>query len=213
MINYIWCGMILISFVCGLWNQCLPDVAAAVTDGVKASVDMLIGLCGIIVFWTGVLKIAEHTDLIDIMGRFLYKPLHYFFPEVPQGHPAMGEIVLVTIAAALGLNNAAIPFGMRAMEQLDTLNPRKGEATNAMCMLVTINASNIQLLPISTVAFLALYGADHPTHLLMPATIASLCSTIVGASAVSIAKRFYPEDKIVQHAHGMLDAQQGGGDD
>ena len=193
MINYIWVGMMCLSFMFGIYNNCLPEVSLGVTEGVRGSVDMLIGVFGILVFWTGLLKIAEKSGMVDSIGYAMYRPIHFLFPEVPKGHPAVGAIAMILTANAVGLDAAATPLGMKAMEELDTLNPCKGEATNAMCMLVTINASNIQLMPIATMGLLSLYGAQYPVRVLIPATIATLFSTVFGVVLVSYAKRFYPE--------------------
>ena len=196
MVNYIWFGMMLLSFLSGILNQCLPDVVVAVTDGLRASVDMMIGVFGLIVFWSGIMKIAEHSGLVQVLGQLMRKPVQLLFPEIPEHHPALGEIVMTTIAFAFGLNNAAIPLGIRAMKQLDTLNDKKGEATHAMCMLVTINASSIQLIPVSTIGMLAMCHADDPIALIVPTTIASLCSMVGGIMFVLWMKKRNPEEGI-----------------
>lgn len=195
MINYIWLGMMWLSVVSGLYNGYLPEVALAVTDGIRLAVDMLISVSGIIIFWSGLMAIAEQSGLVEGLGRLIYPLLRYLFPSIPVDHPAIGAITMVLSANALGLSNAATPLGLRAMEALSTLNDQSDEASDDMCMLVTLCASSIQLIPASTIGFLAVYGSDNPSALLFPATLATMVSTVFGIVAVRVARRMYKNKK------------------
>lgn len=189
MMNVIWLSMMWLSVFFGLWNQKIPEVTSAFTEGVRASFDTLLGISGMVLFWSGLMAIAEASGLIEKIGHAIYPVLRFLFPTVPRGHPAFGAIALVLSANALGLNNAATPLGIKAMESLATLNEEPHVASDDMCMLVTINASSIQLIPASTIAFLSLYGCDHPSALLLPATLATMMSTMVGILSVWAARR------------------------
>lgn len=178
-----------LSVTFGMMNGRLPEIALAVTEGIRSSVDMMIGISGIIIFWSGMMSIAEHSGMVERLGRIIYPLLRYLFPTIPENHPSIGAITMVLSANALGLSNAATPLGLRAMEALNTLNPNPGEASDDMCMLVTLNASSIQILPTSTIGFLAMYGCDNPASLLIPATCATLVSTTVGIMSVWVARR------------------------
>lgn len=196
MMNYIWLGMMWLSVLAAFWNNKLPEVSLAVTEGIRASMEMLIGISGIIIFWSGLMAIAEKSGLVEKLSRLIYPLLKYLFPNIPKDHPAIGAITMVVSANALGLSNAATPLGLRAMTALSTLNPNADEASDEMCMLVTLNASSLQLIPASTIGFLALYGCDNPTALIFPATFATIISTVAGVSSVLLARRFYRVKKV-----------------
>ena len=197
MINYIWLGIMWLSVIAGLWNNRLPEVALSITEGIRASMEMVIGIAGIMIFWSGLMAIAESAGLVERLGRAIYPVLKYLFPTIPKDHPSIGAITMVISANALGLNNAATPLGLRAMQALKTLSPDGDEASDEMCMLVTLNASSLQLIPASTIGFLAMYGCDNPTALLLPASLATLVSTTFGILGVWVARRFYAVKKVV----------------
>ncbi len=183
MLNYIWLGMMVISVIVGFFNGKLPAVVASVTESAKFSIQLSLGLAGVIIFWLGLMKIAEEAGLIQGLAKLLRPLLTWLFPDVPAEHPAMGAMVLNMAANLLGLTNAATPFGLKAMKALDSLNPNPGTATNAMCTFLAINTSSIQLIPASTIAFLAAGGAKEPTAIIIPVLLATSCSTIAAIFA------------------------------
>ena len=155
MMNYVWFGMMLIGVVVGVFTGRIEAVTQAAIDMAKVSVEISIGLIGIMALWLGVMKIAEESGLISLIARGLRPIMVRLFPDVPADHPAMGSIVLNMSANMLGLGNAATPLGLKAMEELQELNPDKETATNAMVMFLAINTSSVQfILPATVVALM-----------------------------------------------------------
>lgn len=177
MMNIIWLGLILASVILGAINGTIPDVAASVTTSAQFAFELVLGLIGIMALWLGLMRIAEEAGLIRVLARALRPIMTRLFPDVPSDHPAMGAMLLNIAANMLGLGNAATPFGLRAMEQLEKLNPVAGTATNAMCMFLAINTSSVQLIPATAIAYLAANGDPNPTNIIVPTLIATACST------------------------------------
>ena len=189
MLNIIWLGMILLSLVFGIINGTLPDVVNAVTDSAQQAITVSLGLLGIMVFWLGLMKIAEKSGLIKTISHIISPLLRRLFPDIPKDHESFGHITLNLAANMLGLANAATPFGIRAMEALQTLNKdNPSRASHAMCMFLAINTSSVQLIPATGIAFLAANGAHSPTDIIATAFLATLCSSIVGISGALIAR-------------------------
>ncbi len=189
MLNIIWVALIVLSIVFGAINHHIPQVVAAVTDSAKVAVDIAIGLTGIMVLWLGLLKVAEDAGLINLFARAIRPLMVRLFPEVPPDHPAMGSMLLNISANMLGIGNAATPFGLRAMDDLEKLNQHPGTATNAMCTFLAINTSSVQLIPTTAIAYLAAANATHPTDIIITSLIATTCSTIAGITAVKLLAR------------------------
>ncbi len=187
MLNIIWLGLIVLSVIFGVINGRIPDVIASVTDSAKAAVELSLGLIGIMTFWLGLMKIAEEGGLIQLLARLLRPIMQRLFPDVPRDHPAMGSMIMNITANMLGLGNAATPFGLRAMNELEKLNNQPGTATNAMCVFLAINTASIQIIPTTSIAFLAAAGASNPTDIIMTTLFATGCAVCV---AVLSAKFF-----------------------
>ncbi|MEI6871719.1 MAG: nucleoside recognition domain-containing protein [Verrucomicrobiota bacterium] len=190
MLNGLWLGLILISIFLGGFTGRLE----AVTNGAfSAAKDAITGvalpLAGMMGLWLGLLRLAERSGLVEALARTLHPVTRMLFPEVPEGHPAMGAMVLNMAANMLGLGNAATPLGLKAMRSLETLNPHPGVATNAMCTFLAINTSSIQLVPATAIAILAAQGSRQPTAILATALLASLIAAIVGITAVKLLQR------------------------
>lgn len=196
MLNIIWLLLICTSVVFGVINHQLDAVVAAVTTSAKAAFELVLGLAGIMVFWLGLMRIAETCGLVRLIAKGLRPILIRLFPEVPAEHPAMGEMVMNMSANMLGLLNASTPLGLKAMQALETLNPYPGVATNPMCMFLAINTSSIQLIPVSAIAFLAAGGAIHPTDIIASGLLASICSTIAAIVAVKMLVRLRCFNKV-----------------
>lgn len=184
MLNIIWLLLMGLAVVFGMINGRLDAVVAAVTDSAKMAFDLALGLTGIMIFWLGLMKIAEDCGLMSVISRLLRPLMTRLFPDVPAEHPAMGAMLMNMSANMLGLSNAATPLGLKAMKELETLNKIPGTATNAMCTFLAINTSSIQLIPVSTMAYLAASGATHPTDIVTSALLATSCSTIAAIIAV-----------------------------
>jgi spore maturation protein A len=186
MLNYIWFGMMAIAVAAGIYNGKIDAVTEAAIDMAKVSVEIAIGLIGIMALWLGIMKIAEASGLIRIIAKLL-KPLTIrLFPDVPADHPAIGSIVLNMSANILGLGNAATPLGLKAMEELQELNEKKDTATNAMVMFLAINTSSVQLILPATVV--ALMGAT-ASEIFITTILATTCSTIAAIVAVKFLER------------------------
>ena len=190
MLNYIWFGMMAIAVVVGTFTGRIDAVTEAAIDMAKTAVEISIGLIGIMALWLGVMKIAEESGLIRIIARALRPIMVRLFPDVPADHPAMGSIVLNMSANMLGLGNAATPLGLKAMEELQELNPNKETASNAMVMFLAINTSSVQLILPATVV--ALMGAVS-SQIFITTILATLCSTTAAIITVKLlekSKRF-----------------------
>jgi spore maturation protein A len=186
MLNYIWFAMMAIALVAGMINGRIDEVTEAAIDMAKVSVEIAIGLIGIMALWLGTLKIAEKSGLIKIIARLLKPITIRLFPEVPADHPAMGSIVLNMSANMLGLGNAATPLGLKAMQQLQELNPNKNTASNSMVMFLAINTSSVQIILPATVV--ALMGAA-ASEIFLTTILATLASTIAAVSAVKLLEK------------------------
>lgn len=190
MLNYIWLGLVLLAVLLGGFEGKLQEVTSAAFEACKTAVMMIaLPLAGVMALWLGLMKIAEKSGLVNILARALRPLLRWLFPDVPASHPAMGSMVMNMAANMLGLSNAATPLGLRAMQDLEKLNPRPGTATNAMCTFLAINTSSIQLIPATTVAILAAAGSKNPTVIIGTAFFATCCSTIAGILAVKTFER------------------------
>jgi spore maturation protein A len=150
----------------------------------KVAVELAIGLIGIMALWLGLMKIAEQAGLIAHLAKALKGVTTRLFPEVPPDHPAMGAMIMNISANMLGLGNAATPFGLKAMEELEKLNKKPGTATDAMCTFLVINTSNVQLIPATVIALRAVAGSANPTEILGPVIVATTINTIIGLIAV-----------------------------
>ena len=193
MLNYIWFGMMAIAVAAGIYNGKIDDVTDAAIDMAEVSVNIAIGLIGIMALWLGIMKIAEESGLIRIIAKGLRPLTIRLFPDVPEDHPAIGSIVLNMSANMLGLGNAATPLGLKAMEELQELNEQKDTATNSMVMFLAINTSSVQLiLPATVVALMGATASD----IFITTILATLLSTIAAIAAVKVLekmKRFAPD--------------------
>lgn len=185
MLNGIWLGLLLMAVAMGALTGQLPEVTSAAWDACKTAVMALaLPLVGVMALWLGIMRVAEKSGLVALLARALRPVMCRLFPEVPPNHPAMGSMVMNMAANMLGLSNAATPLGLRAMQDLEKLNPRPGTATNAMCTFLAINTSSIQLIPATAVALLAAAGGKHPTAIIGPTFFATLISTLAAIAIV-----------------------------
>ncbi|MDL1974053.1 MAG: spore maturation protein [Deltaproteobacteria bacterium] len=186
-INLIWLFMILLATVVASYNGRMKDVVDASFESAKSSVNLAIGLIGIMALWLGLMKVAEAGGLMRLVARAIRPVMHRLFPDVPTEHPAMSAMIMNMAANALGLGNAATPMGIKAMMELDRLNPHKGEATNAMCLFLAINTSSVTILPLGVIGVRAAAGAAEPATILIPTLLATIFST---AMAICASKAF-----------------------
>ncbi len=199
--NVVFFAIVLIAFVFAGWHQFtggpfdgdatpIQALSKAVVDSAGGAVELAIGLIGVMTLFLGLMKVAEKGGLLNVISRLLRPLMIRLFPDVPAEHPAMGAIILNMSANALGLGNAATPFGIRAMQELDKLNTQKGTATNAMALFLAINTSSITLLPTGVIALRASAGSADPAGILPTTLFATMGSTIVGVLAAKLYQRF-----------------------
>ncbi|MGB3693332.1 MAG: nucleoside recognition domain-containing protein [Spirulinaceae cyanobacterium] len=183
MLNYVWLGLMLIAVVFGAITGEIEAVTEAAITSAEAAVELSIGLIGIMALWLGIMKIAEASGLVDLIAKVVRPVTVWLFPDIPPDHPAIGSIVLNMSANMLGLGNAATPLGLKAMQELQELNPDKDTATNAMCTFLAINTSSVQLILPATV--IALMGTQ-ASNIFLPAILATTLSTITAIIAVKL---------------------------
>jgi len=197
MLNYIWLGLVVAAvLIAGFHNLTgaetgtLKEMTDKGFEMAKAAVmDIALPLVGIMALWLGIMRLAEKAGLIQLLARAMRPVMKWLFPDVPAEHPAMGSMLMNMAANVLGLSNAATPLGLRAMKDLETLNPRPGTATNAMCTFLAINTSSIQLLPVTAVAVLAVAGSLQPYAIIGSAIIATTFSTLAGIVSVKLLEK------------------------
>ncbi len=193
MLNYIWFGLMAIAVVVAAINGTADAVTRGAVESASTAVQIAIGLIGIMTLWLGIMRVAEAAGLISLLGRALRPLLRLLFPEVPAGHPAAGAIVLATAANMLGLANAATPLGIKAMEELQTLNPDKDTASNPMVTFLAMTTSSVQLIPATMIGVLVASGSREPTAIIAPSIVATFVSTIAAVTVAKLLQRFYPQ--------------------
>lgn len=170
----------------------MAALSDATLKAAENAVPLALGLVGVMALFLGLMKVAEAAGLVRTTARLLAPLLKRLFPEIPDGHPAMGAMVMNVAANILGLGNAATPFGIRAMEHLDRLNPHKGTATNAQVLFLAINTAGVTILPTSVIALRASLGSNNPAAVVAPTLVATLLSTIVAIAAARLLQRLSP---------------------
>ena len=195
-LNYIWVAFFVIAFVVaaarlvfGGETDIFTSLVNATFDSSKNAFEISLGLTGVLAFWMGLMKIGETSGMIQALSRWLSPVLCRLFPDIPKGHPALGSIFMNLSANMLGLDNAATPLGLKAMKELQELNPRKDTATNPMIMFLVINTSGLIIIPVSIMMYRAQMGAAQPTDIFLPTLLATTISTLVGITVVSISQR------------------------
>ena len=195
-LNYIWIAFFVIAFVVALvrlvfWGdlEVFPAIINSTFDSSKTAFDISLGLTGILSLWFGIMKIGEQGGVINLFSRILGPLFSKLFPDIPKGHPVTGSIFMNLAANMLGLDNAATPLGLKAMEGLQELNPRKDTASNPMIMFLVLNTSSLTLIPISIMVYRAQLGAAQPTDVFVPILLATFFSTLAGIITVSLYQR------------------------
>lgn len=188
MVNYIWVFMMIMGFVFGIMNGTLEQVNKAIFDGAKEAVILCIGLISILVFWLGMMRIAEKSGLLESLAKVFRPLVKRLFPEVPSNHPALGYILSNMIANMFGLGNAATPLGIKAMEELNQLNGGKNSASRSMITFLAINTASITIIPTTVIAIRMNYHSASPTEIVVPNFIATVISAI---GAIIIDRFFY----------------------
>ena len=194
-LNYIWIGFLVIGFVVGCLQlmmgntEVLPAIMNSTFSSAKTGFEISLGLTGVLSLWLGVMKIGERGGLIEGFSRAVAPFFSKIFPEVPANHPAMGNMFMNISANMLGLDNAATPLGLKAMKELQSINPKKDTASNAMIMFLVLNTSGLTLIPVSVMVYRAQMGAANPADVFLPILIATFASSLAGLIAVAAYQR------------------------
>ena len=192
MLNYVWFGLMAIALIVAAFTGRADAVTKGAMDSAKTAVEVALGLIGVLTLWSGMMRVAEASGLVTLLGRALRPVMRLLFPEVPAEHPASGAIVLSVAANMLGLNNAATPLSIKAMEELQTLNENKETATNPMVTFMALNTSGVQLIPATMIAVLATAGSKNPTWIISTSLVATAIGTAAAVIAAKLLQRFYP---------------------
>ena len=192
-LNYIWIAFFIIAFVIALVKlifmgdmEVFPAMMNSTFDNAKTAFEISLGLTGVLSLWLGIMKIGEKGGVINLFARILSPVFTKLFPEIPKGHPVTGSIFMNIAANMLGLDNAATPLGLKAMEQLQEINPKKDTASNSMIMFLVLNTSGLTLIPVSIMVYRAQMGAAQPTDIFIPILLATFFSTLAGIIITSI---------------------------
>jgi spore maturation protein SpmA len=203
-LNYIWIAFFLIAFVVGLiklivFNDTtvMPAMLQSTFDNAKVGFEISIGLTGVMTLWLGLMKIGERGGMVPILSRFVGPFFSRLFPEIPKNHPATGSIIMNFSANILGLDNAATPIGLKAMKELQEINPNKDTASNAQIMFLVLNASGLTIIPITIMADRAMLKSADPSAIFIPTLIATFFSTFVGLIYICIRQRINLFDKVL----------------
>jgi spore maturation protein SpmA len=203
-LNYIWIAFFLIAFVIALFKliflgdaQIFPEIMNSAFAAAKNGFELSLGLAGIMTLWLGLMKIGERGGMVRVMSRVVGPFFHKLFPEVPKDHPAHGSLLMNITANMLGLDNAATPLGLKAMNELQELNPNKETASNAQIMFLVLNASGLTIIPISIMVYRAQLHAVDPSDIFIPILISTFTAALTGIIAVSIIQKINLFNKVV----------------
>lgn len=203
-LNYIWISFFVLGFLAALYQwivggdgNIFPQMVTATFDSSKTAFEISLGLTGVLSLWSGLMKVGEQGGMTNVMARLFGPFFRRLFPEIPKDHPAMGSIVMNFSANMLGLDNAATPLGLKAMNQMQELNPKKDTASNAQIMFLTLNASGLTILPVTIMMYRLQLGAADPSDIFIPILLATSASTFAGLIAVCIWQKIKLFDKVI----------------
>lgn len=203
-LNILWVGFILVAFLVALGKlvfhgdvEVFSKLVESTFEMAKVSFDICLGLAGVLTLWLGLMKVGEKAGAIDLLARVVRPFFARLFPDVPKDHPVHGSMILNFSANMLGLDNAATPFGLKAMQQLQELNPDEDTASNAQIMFLVLNTSGLTLIPVAILAYRAQAGADNPADVFLPILLTTFFSTLVGLLTVALVQRIKLFDRVV----------------
>lgn len=212
-LNYIWFGFFIIAFVVALIKvlflgdmQVFTSMVNATFDMSKTGFEISIGLTGVMALWLGLMKVGEEGGMVKILSKLVGPFFYKLFPDVPKDHPANGSIIMNFSANILGLDNAATPLGLKAMTEMQSLNPTKDTASNSQIMFLVLNTSGLSIIPLTILVDRSVLGATNPTDVFIPILLATFCSTIVGLITVAIYQKINLFDKVILGYLGGLTA-------
>lgn len=191
-LNYIWIAFFVIAFIMGVVGLLMGDttifqkIVDATFDSSKTAFETSLGLTGVLALWLGIMKIGERAGVVNVLARMLSPIFTKLFPDIPKNHPVMGSIFMNIASNMLGLDNAATPTGLKAMQQMQELNQKKDTATNPMIMFLVLNTSGLTIIPTTILAFRSSYGAAQPTDVFIPILLATTVATLAGIIVTSV---------------------------
>lgn len=204
MLNYIWIAFFVIAFIVALAKLIITgdttvftEIVNSTFDNAKLGFTLSLGLTGVMTLWLGLMRVGEKGGVINLLSRAISPLFSKLFPDIPKNHPVNGSIVMNLAANMLGLDNAATPLGLKAMTQLQELNPDKKRASNSMIMFLVLNTSGLTIIPISVMVYRAEMGAANPTDIFLPILLVTFCSTLAGIIAVSIFQKINLFNKVI----------------
>ena len=218
MLNLIWAGFILTALATAAWQgfvlghpEIFGQLTKAMFDSAKTGFDIAIALTGVMTLWLGIMQIGERAGFVQAIARLLGPLFARLFPEIPPGHPALGSMSMNIAANMLGLDNAATPMGLKAMQELQALNPHKDTASNAQILFLVINTASVTLFPVTVFAYRAQMGAANPTDVFIPILLATYVSTLSGLILTALIQRLKLFDPVVLAYLGGMSALVAGG--
>jgi len=188
----VWTFLLVAALVAAAVTGRVADLTGAIAESAGRAVTLSLGLVGVMTLWLGLMRVAEAAGLVDLLARAVRPVMRRLFPEVPDGHPAMGSMVANLASNLLGLANAATPFGVRAMQELETLNPRPGTASDAQALFCAMNTASLQLVPATVIALRAAAGSRAPAEILGATLLASACGVVVAVLVAKLLARAWP---------------------
>lgn len=210
-LNYIWIAFFVVAFVIALFRlvvmgdtEVFPEIMNSTFASSKTAFEISLGLTGVLSLWLGIMKIGERGGVVNVLARVLSPVFTRLFPDIPKGHPVTGSIFMNIAANMLGLDNAATPLGLKAMEQMQTLNTRKDTATNPMIMFLVLNTSGLTIIPVSIMVYRAQMGAAQPTDIFIPILLATFFSTLTGIIVTCIYQRINLINRVMLLTFGGL---------
>ncbi|MDQ3111570.1 MAG: hypothetical protein M3R17_16910 [Bacteroidota bacterium] len=218
LLNYIWIGFFLVGFVVAVVRTCIgyfishnpadmhvfSTIGLGTFDSAKAAFTVALTLGGVITLWMGIMKVGEKAGAINFISRIISPFFRKLFPEIPDGHPAQGQIMMNFSANMLGLSNAATPMGLKAMESMQELNKDKETASNPMIMFLALNTAGFTLIPVTIMGLRAANGAANPTDVFIPILIASFCASFIGLVTVALRQRLFDKNLLAWLSAGLL---------
>jgi spore maturation protein A len=191
-VGALWTLLVVTAVIAAAVNGRMGELTRAALDSAGSAVTLSLGLAGVMALWLGLMRVAEEAGLVRALARAARPVMRRLFPEVPPEHPALGAMILNVSANVLGLGNAATPFGVKAMQELETLNPHPGTATNAQALFCALNTASVQLIPASVIALRAAAGSRAPGEIIGATILASLCGAAAAVAAAKLLQRVVP---------------------
>ena len=200
MLNGLWAGMIVLGVLWGAWNGTMGEVGAFALESAQSAVTLCVTMAGILALWSGLIEVAKEAGILNRMEKGMRPALHFLFPEIPKGHPALQQIAVNFTANILGLGWAATPAGLAAMRELRTLEQERGNpnpeiASKEMCTFLILNISSLQLIPVNIIAYRSQYGSVNPTAIVGPGILATAVSTAVAVVFCKVMERHAGADR------------------